>query len=325
MKSTNRPRRGRAAARRPAAPPPEPGWTLLSSFYAVMHSGSLSAAARRLALAQPTVRRHVAALEAQLGRALFVRSRAGLVPTAAARAMLPHADAIAAAARAAVRAASGEADAAAGTVRIAGGEVVGAEVLPPMLASLVTAHPRLQLELSLSNRNEDLLRRDADLAVRMVRPTQAGLLARRIGTIEIGLFASVHYLARRPAPVQLEQLREHALVGPDRDRALLQGLAAMGVALRPADFAVRTDADAAQLACVRAGLGIGVMQRPLAARDPTLVRVLPQLTFPLPVWLAMHEDLRSSTRVRLVFDHLAVTLAAYATGPEPGTRPRRSA
>ncbi len=312
--------------RRPAPPPPEPGWTLLSSFYAVMQTGSLSAASRRLALAQPTVRRHVAALEAQLGRALFVRGRTGLQPTAAARAMLPHAQTIAAAARAAVRAASGEDDAAVGTVRIACSEVVGAEVLPTMLAPLLAAQPRLQLELSLSNRNEDLLRRDADLAVRMIRPAHAGLIARRIGTIEIGLFASAAYLARRGAPTRLEQLREHALVGPDRDRAVLQGLAAMGVPLRPADIALRTDTDAAQLACIRAGLGIGVMQRPLAARDPALVRVLPQLAFTLPVWLAMHEDLRSSTRVRLVFDHLALTLAAYVgSGPQPGARARRPA
>jgi DNA-binding transcriptional LysR family regulator len=198
---------------------------------------------------------------------------------------------------------------------------VGAEVLPPLLPALLAAHPGLQVELALSNRTQDLLRRDADVAVRMVAPTQAALLARKVGTIPVGLYARADYLARTPAPQRPAQLLEHRLIGADQGRGLLDVLEALGVKASARNFAVRTDSDVAQLGAVRAGLGIGVCQVPLAARDPALVRVLSALQVPLETWVVMHEDLRRVQRVRVVFEHLVSGLGGYLAS---GATPRRA-
>lgn len=290
---------------------PEPSWELYGTFLAVLDGGSLSAAARALAVAQPTVRRRLEGLEASLGAVLFTRGPNGLTPTEAALATRPHAEAMAASARAMVRALSGPLEAERGTVRVTASEIVGAEVLPPLLPALLAAHPGLQVELALSNRTQDLLRRDADVAVRMVAPTQAALVARKVGVIPVGLYARADYLARNPAPERPAQLLGHRLIGADQGRGLLDVLARVGVKASARDFAVRTDSDVAQLGALRAGLGIGVCQVPLAAREPALVRVLPALQVPLETWVVMHEDLRRVQRVRVVFEHLVSGLSGY--------------
>lgn len=304
----------------------EPSWDLYGAFLAVMHTGSLSGASRALGVAQPTVRRQIEALEDALGVALFTRAQNGLTPTDLARTTLPHAEAIAASARALVRSVSAPTDADRGTVRITCSEVVGAEVLPTMLAPLREAHPGLTIELVLDNRNQDLLRREADVAVRMTPPTQSGLVRKRAGAIEIGFFATPGYLARHPAPRTAAELTKHALVGPDRARAALDGLAAAGLPITHRDLAIRTDSDLAQIAAVRAGLGIGICQVPLARQPVALVRVLPALRFELEAWVVTHEDLCGLRRIRLVVDHLATELARYAQ-PEKrrgsrGARPK---
>ncbi|MFO0624575.1 MAG: LysR family transcriptional regulator [Polyangiales bacterium] len=298
----------------------EPAWELYGTLLAVMEGGSLSAASRALGLAQPTVRRRIESLEAALGTPLFTRATNGLVPTDAALAARPHIEAMATAARAVARTASGPAGAERGTVRVTASEVIGAEVLPPILAALARDAPALRVELALTNRSEDLLRREADVAVRMIAPTQTALVARRVGAVPIGLFASADYLTAHGAPARLDDLAAHRLVGPDRDRAALDALASAGITVPARDFALRTDSDLAQLAAVRAGVGIGVAQVPLAARDPRLVRVLPRLTVPLDMWVVMHEDLRALRRVRRVFDHLVAGLGAYLGrhGRRPG-------
>jgi len=303
----------------------EPSWDLYGAFLAVMQTGSLSGASRMLRVAQPTVRRQIEALEDALGVALFTRAPNGLTPTDVARTTLPHAEAIAASARALVRSVSAPIDADRGTVRITCSEIVGAEVLPEMLASLVRAHPGLAIELVLNNRNEDLLRREADVAVRMIAPTQAGLVRKRAGVIELGLYATAGYLAAHPAPRTLAQLAtSHALIGPDRNRGAFDALAAAGMPISHRDLTLATDNDLAQLASVRAGLGIGICQRPIAG---SLVRVLPAHRFTLEAWVVTHEDLKDVRRVRLVMDHLTTELARYASAraqPEIGRKSRRS-
>lgn len=288
-----------------------PSWDLFETFLAVFHRGSLSAAARALRTAQPTVRRRIEALEHSLGLALFTRSPAGLVPTDAARKVLSYAEAMAAMAEAGVRALSAPDSATAGTVRITCSEIIGAEVLPSLLAPLLARHPALEIELVATNAVEDMLRRDADIAVRMTRPTQSGLVARRVGMIAIGLFASEDYLASRGVPRSVEDLSSHMLIGRDRDDTLDRTLleVAPGKSL---GFGFRSDSDVAQLSAVRAGIGIGVCQIALAAGTSRLRRVLPEIGFELDTWLVMHEDLRATARVRLVFDHLAEALAGYA-------------
>ena len=291
----------------------EPGWELYRSFLAVIQEGSLSAAARRLGLTQPTVGRHVESLAQALGAALFTRSPAGLQPTAAALDLVPHAETMAAAAAALQRAASGEAREERGTVRLTASEIMGAEVLPPMLARFRARHPGIVLELVLTNRTEDLLRREADLALRMARPRQAALVARRVGQVGIGLYAHRRYVEARGLPRSIEELTQHGLIGFDRDDTAWRGLGEMALSLARAHFVFRSDSDLAQLAAIRAGLGIGGIQHPIARHERDLVPVLPRaIRFGLEMWLALHEDLRASRRVRLLFDHLAEELGRYA-------------
>jgi DNA-binding transcriptional LysR family regulator len=287
-------------------------WDLLGAFLAVMRTGSLSAASRELVVAQPTVRRQIEKLEQVLGVVLFTRSQTGLIPTEAATAALPYAESMAGVADALVRSMSAPAAAEVGTVRVTCSEVVGGEVLPQILAGLQRAHPRLQIELSLTNANEDLLRRAADIAVRMAKPTQAALVAKRVGIVKLGVFASEGYLAHHAVPrTPAELLRGHALLGKDRDASFYAALAAAGLALERKHFALRTDSDAAYLAAMRAGVGIGVCQVPLAAGPPKLRRLFPKLAFDLPVWVVTHEDLRASRRVSLAFEHLVTGLGKY--------------
>jgi DNA-binding transcriptional LysR family regulator len=287
-------------------------WSHYRSLVAAIDEGSLSAAARRLGLTQPTLGRHIEALETALGLALFTRSGAGLTPTRAALALAPHARAMAAAAETLLRTAAGEADEEAGVVRVTASEVIGAEVLPAILAGFRRHHPRIAIELSLSNTAEDLLRRDADIAVRMVRPTQAALLARRIGAVRVGFFARGDYLDRAGMPESLEDLRNHTLIGPDREPILPSALAGVNFPVAPELFSLRTDSDAAQIAALRAGFGIGACQLPIAARESALIPVLPnRFGFDLDIWVVMHEDLRADRRAKALFDALAAGLAAY--------------
>jgi DNA-binding transcriptional LysR family regulator len=287
-------------------------WELYRSFLAVVRSGSLSGAARSLRLTQPTLGRHIDELEQALRTPMFTRSSQGLLPTETAAGLVPIAEAMESAAQAMERVASGTAGAVAGVVRVTASDIIGAEVLPPILADFADQHPGIAFELHLSNRTQDLLQRDADIAVRMVRPTQTGLVARQLGHTVIGFYAHKDYLEAKGRPKTLAELTPLRLIGYDRtpvpkevvDRAAVFGL--------PENFSLRTDSDLAQLAAIRAGYGVGGCQIGIARRDPNLERVLPKaFALPLETWLVMHEDLSSSPRVRALFDHLVKGLKAY--------------
>lgn len=287
-------------------------WELYRSFLAVARSGSLSGAARALRLTQPTLGRHIDALENGLGTPVFTRSPQGLIPTETASALIPIAETMESAADAMVRTASAKTGAIAGTVRITASEIVGAEVLPPILSSVAQSYPAIAFELNLSNRTEDLLRRDADIAVRMVRPVQSGLVARRLGQTIVGFFAHRNYLAARGMPKTLADLNRLRMIGFDRLPVPVAQLERAAVSLKREMFSLRTDNDLAQLAAIRAGYGVGAAQVGIARRDPDLVRVLPKaFAVPLETWLVMHEDLRASPRIRRVFDALSEGLKAY--------------
>jgi DNA-binding transcriptional LysR family regulator len=288
-----------------------PDWDLYQSLHAVIRAGSLSAAARQLALSQPTVGRHIEQLEQALGLPLFTRSPQGLKPTEFALALAPSLEAMASASQAVLREASGEADAVSGVIRITASEVVGTEVLPALLADFHDQHPAVTIELALSNRAEDLLHREADIAVRMMRPTQSGLRAKRIGAIGGGIYAHRRYLQRYGEPLTLDAAG-HAAVGFDRDESAVRAISDAYPILTREMFAFRSDSDIAQLAAIRAGFGVGGMQHGVARRDPNLVHVLGEVfNFTLECWVVMHDDLKASRRMRLMFDHLAAGLADY--------------
>jgi DNA-binding transcriptional LysR family regulator len=192
---------------------------------------------------------------------------------------------------------------------------MGAEVLPPLLVPIRRAHPGLVIELALNNLNEDLVRRAADIAVRMGRPQQGALVARKLGSVTLGFFAHRDYLADVGMPKTFDELLARHVVGFDRDDRSARGFVPAGITLGRNRFAVRSDNHLAQMAAIRAGLGIGVMQHRLAARSVDLVPVLASdFRVELEVWLAMHEDQKTSRLMRTVFDALGEQLSAWLRG-----------
>jgi DNA-binding transcriptional LysR family regulator len=292
----------------------EPGWDLYRSFLAVLRLGSLSAAGRSLGLSQPTIGRHIGMLQASLGgRVLFTRSQSGLMPTAAAHELRAHAEDMAAAAAAFVRTGSGNLEETAGVVRLTAAEVVGVEVLPAILSEFRYQYPNTVIELAVSNQMADLLRRDADIAVRMVRPKQKALLAKHAGTIVLGFYAHRRYLERYGYPERLEDLVHHTLIGFDRVAPAADFLKGVPIPVSRELFAFRCDNDLALLAALRSGFGVGICHRSIARRDPDLLPLLVKhFKVELEIWIVMHNELKRISRMRLMFDHLAVHLAQYA-------------
>lgn len=297
-------------------------WEDQRAFLAVLEGGSLSAAARHLGVAQPTVRARVEALEQALGTTLFTRSVRGLTPTAQARTLGAAARAMAHASDAFARLASAAMDAPAGVVRLSVSDFVGVAVLPAMLAPLRLSHPDLLVELVLSNSTADLLEQEVDIAVRMHPPQQAALVAAKVPSVPLGLFAHRDYLARRGVPATLADLAIHDMIGPDRAPSDLALARHVFPDLDRGRFVVRTDSHPAQLAAIHAGLGIGVVQRPVALADPSLRAVLPDLVVAtLDTWIVTHENLRALPRVATLFDHLVAMFRRFAVRSAPDIRP----
>lgn len=286
-------------------------WDIYRTFLSVLEEGSLSGAARALGLTQPTIGRHIDALETSLGYQLFTRSQLGLMPTEAAFALQPYAQGMASTAQALRRAASAQGATISGTVRISASEVIGIEILPPILSRLMIDNPGLKIELSLSNELADLLRRDADIAVRMTEPTQDALIVKRIGGIELGLHGHESYLARRGTPKTIADLKTHTIIGYDTETPAIRAMRKRIPALDGIDFTFACDSDLAQRRAVVAGLGIGFSQVKLAQAETGLKRVLPDVSLNLSTFVVMHENLKTTPRCRATFDALVAGLQAY--------------
>jgi DNA-binding transcriptional LysR family regulator len=284
-------------------------WSLMPSFLAVLEHGSLLGAARRHGRSQPTLGRQVAALETQLGVLLFERTGRGLVPTPAALAIAEQARGMAEAAAAIGRRVVQQSRSATGSVRLSASQTVAVHLLPPLLARLREREPGIALEIVVSNAVSNLLRREADIAIRMLRPTQAGLIMRRVGQVAIGAYAHQDYLRRRGTPRTPADLLRHELLGFDQDDLILRSFARLGMPITRTAFALRSDDHLLLWQALRAGLGIGFAATWLAAREPRLQQVLPELPIPpLPVWLTVHREIRASARIRAVYDFLAQAL-----------------
>ena len=273
-----------------------PSLELIPSFTAVMRYGSLSAAARHLSVAQPTVRRHVETLEAELGATLFTRAPNGLTPTEVAQSLLPHALAVLDQAAALRRAAAGSGEAVKGSVRLTASRVAAVHLLPSVLAGMDA--PGLTVELVATDTSENLLNRAADIALRFAVPTQGALVVQKLPSVKLGLFArdAVQDMTRTP------------FIADDRANEVLPALAAAGVPA-PHEVVLRSDDALVQCAAIAAGMGVGVCQCGIAARMG-FVRVMPDIEVEMPAYLVMHEDLSRVARVRFVFDYLKRALPA---------------
>ncbi|MWD26459.1 LysR family transcriptional regulator [Aquicoccus sp. SCR17] len=296
-------------------PLPHLDWSLMRAFLAVAETGSLSAAARALGTSQPTLGRQVREVEARLGTALFRRHARGLEPTETGAALIGPAERMREAMRDVALTAAGAETRLEGTVRITASVMVSHFILPRVLAAIREAEPAISIDLLPSDRSENLLYREADIAIRMYRPTQLDVVTAKLGEVPMGIFAARSYLARRGRPQDAEQLLEHDLVGLDRDDLLIRGMRDLGWPAERDWFALRCDEQAVTWQLVRAGCGIGFTQREIGQADPLVEQLLPGIALPrLPVWLAAPDAMRRTPRIRRVWELLETGLAPWLAG-----------
>jgi len=286
-------------------------WNLVKGFLAILDNATLSAAAIKLGISQPTLSRQVDELETSLGVVLFERGRRGAVPTAAALAIADHAREIHAATQALSLSATGNSKELRGTVRITASQIVATYILPTILKSLMNEAPQVEIELVATDKVENLTERDADIAVRMVRPQNPKLIARKVNEIGIGIYGRREYLETRPPIFEPGDLEHHRIIGYDADDHIIEGMAKTGLKVDRSFFRFRCDD---QVTCWRAvcdGLGLGFGPNYLARTNGDVVRIAEQFTIaPLPVWLVTHREVKTNRRIRTVFDILAKELAA---------------
>lgn len=281
-------------------------WNRARAFLVTAEEGSLSAAARALNLAQPTLGRQVEALEAELGVALFERKGRGLRLTPAGHGLLDHARIMGEGARALSLAAWGQTEALEGEVAISASDAYASYLLPPILARLHAAEPGIRIEVVVSNDLSDLSRREADIAVRNVRPTEPDLIARKVRQAAAWLYAAPGYIDRLGRPKRPEDFAGAEFIEIDGQGSLMSLLNAKGFALTEANFPYRCRNFTVMWEMVRQGMGIGILDARIGDTDRCVERAVPGFEpIEFPIWLVAHCDIARSRRLRVVFDALA--------------------
>ena len=290
----------------------EPDWSLWRSFEAVAANGTLSGAARQLGLSQPTLGRHIDALEEKLGVTLFERTLQGFAPTETALRLREPVKVAQTALAEARNMAEGTSAELAGSVRITASTVTSHYTLPAILRQLREEFPTIELELVPSDSAENLLMREADIAVRMFRPTQLELVSRKLGDSSIVTCAHESYLKKHSYPEKLEDLFSHELVGFDRSDLIIGAARFMGIEISRSDFSIRSDSQTVLWEFMKAGMGIGFAQKIIVDQNPGMVPLLPEFSPPtLEVWLTTHREIFTSRRIRVIYDRLGKLLSAY--------------
>jgi DNA-binding transcriptional LysR family regulator len=286
-------------------------WNQLKAFLETAETGSLSAAARKLGLTQPTLSRQVAAIEQRMGVTLFERVGKAMALTPTGLELLEHARTMGAAAEALGLAATGRSQAVGGVVSVSASDAVAAQLLPPLLRQLRDKEPGIAVEIISSNALSDLLRREADIAIRHVKPEQPDLIARLIREAKASFYASESWVAYYGHPRNAEDAVHLPFVGSDRSGQYLSYLRQHGLPVSESNFSCYADHTVAHWALVRQGMGIGAMMDEIAHTTPGVIQVLdnvPPVSF--PIWLVSHRELRTSRRIRVVFEALARGLAS---------------
>lgn len=292
-------------------------WNLVKAFLAVVDSGTLSAAADKLGTSQPTLGRQITELEEVCGFALFVRGRGGMRLTEAGARLVDSAREMQSDAGLVALAVSGNDTALSGTVRLTASQIMANFVLPDILRDFRQAEPGIQVELVSSNTVDNLLARDADLAIRMTRPVQNDLIARQAATFGMGAYAHVAYINSYGAPSAPDDFKAHTLIGYDRDDLILRAMKEFGIAMDRTGFALRSDDQVACWHLLKAGAGVGFAPRIMGDREPNLRRLFRDWPIPaLPVWIAAHQELRSNPRIRRTADFLHDALKALPLNPD---------
>ncbi|MGJ8621281.1 MAG: LysR family transcriptional regulator [Yoonia sp.] len=291
-------------------------WNQIRAFLATAEEGSLSAAARALKTTQPTVGRQVSALEDALGVTLFERAGRSFQITSAGRDLLEHVRAMGDAASRISIVASGQSQEVAGRVSVTASELLAAGFLPPVMQRLRADAPGIEIEIVASDRLEDLTRRDADIAIRHVRPDQPDLIARQLPDLTASFYASTDYITKHGHPRSGDDLLGHHFIGPRDTTMMLTILEGYGLTIAQNQFSLRTDSGVVMWEMMRAGLGIAVLPDALWPHTEGVRRVLDDVAdITFPVWLATHRELHTSRRIRLVFDALAEALKSHKGQP----------
>jgi DNA-binding transcriptional LysR family regulator len=287
-------------------------WNRARAFLVSAEEGTFSAAGRALGLSQPTVGRQVAALEEELGVALFERVGHALELTVAGVELLEHVRAMGEAATRVSFAATGQASSVEGAVSLTASELIAAFVLPPVVARVREQYPSIELEIVASNSPQDLLRREADIAVRNFQPKELDLVARRLADRRAGLYAAPAYLARLGPVASLADLAGAEFFAFDKTSVMIDGLVAMGVPVTRANFPLVVANHLVQWELAKAGLGICFVMEEVGDAEPAMQRVISELAMPVQMWVTAHRELHTSRRIRVVFDLLVELLGAAA-------------
>ena len=285
-------------------------WNCARAFLVTAEEGSLSAAARALGTTQPTIGRQVSALENALGVVLFERVGKGLLMTKSGLELLNHVRSMGDAANQLSIVANGLSQSLEGKVCISASEVYTCFILPPIIAQLRQLQPKISIEIVATSQVSDLQRHEADIALRNFQPTQPDLIAKKIKNVHARLYATPEYLQRLGTPITLERLNQAEYISFDSGDMLLDGLNNSGLALKKSNFPIVTESYITHWEMVKQGLGIGIITEEVGDAEPTVQQVLPTFpAFEFPIWLTSHSELKTSLRVRTVFDFLAQQLA----------------
>jgi DNA-binding transcriptional LysR family regulator len=285
-------------------------WNRARAFLVTAEEGSLSAAARALGMAQPTLGRQVDALEAELGVVLFERVGRGFTLTPSGLELLDHVRAMGEAANKVSLSAAGQSQSLEGNISITASEIYAAMLLPPIIGKLRALEPGIHIEIIASTKTSDLRRREADIAIRNFAPTEPDLVAKKIRDVPARLYATPAYLEAIGNPRLPYELRRADFISIDQSGMFLKGLNALGLNLTERNFPIFTENYLVMWELVKQGLGIGILDGEIGDREPLVRRALPDLEpIMFPMWLVTHRELNTSRRVRVVFDLLAEELA----------------
>jgi DNA-binding transcriptional LysR family regulator len=288
-------------------------WNHARAFLATAEHGSFSAAARELGLTQPTLSRQVDALEVELGVALFERVGRGLIMTPNGQDLLETVRAMGAAAEKLSMLASGHSEEVSGPIRISAGEVFAVMGLPAIIAKLHLAYPTLNIRIIPSNLPTDVLKRDSDIAIRPYKPEHPDLICKKVRTDPIRLYATPKFLADHKEVASIADIQPEHFIGFATTKVLVEGFDKRGIVLTSDHFCLASDSHLVQWALVKQGLGIGVMSEGIGDKEPLVERFLPDMEpIHFPMWLVSHRELRTSKRVRAVFDFISDELEKLA-------------
>ena len=291
-------------------------WSLIRLFLAVVDAGSLTGAAAMMGTSQPTLSRKIEEIEQRIGSSLFERAARGLRLTDAGAALLEPARQMKLAAEALTLTAMTHTQEMAGTVRLTASEMTASYLLPELIAALRRRYPEIQIEVVVSNHMENLLERQADIALRHARPTQSGLVTRRIGDLRIEAYARRDYMDSVGGVIDVQRMQGYNWIGYDNSDSLLRGFRDRGMNVDRSFFCIRCDNHIMGWQLALAGAGICLAPRIVGERWPEMQSVLPPTSMPsIPLWLTAHREVRNSKRVKAVFDMLAEGLREMLGDP----------